>query len=86
MVGVGIREGEMEGWRGELGRGRKEKGGRGGPPQRHSHTLTVWSTLPVTTKGVFLWKSERGEEESQRSGQEGSPGQVARSRRSYPER
>lgn len=27
--------------------------------QRHSHTFTVWSTLPVTTYGAVLWKSAR---------------------------
>lgn len=27
-------------------------------PQRHSHTLTDWSTLPDITYGAVLWKSD----------------------------
>lgn len=32
--------------------------------QRHSHTFTVWSTLPVTTYGAVLWKSEKKKEKA----------------------
>lgn len=39
----------------------EEKGVKCEFNQRHSHTFTVWSTLPVTTYGAVLWKSARKE-------------------------